>query len=280
MHGIQVPHRSGTPQDERRLRISNDRRAIRTIPCRGPRTPPCIASIRRSPSARTMCTSAAGWQRIATTTWTRSSRRRSRSTDDVTTARAGADRAVGMTRDGALELWGGVECTVNRVGESVFRSSPKVRPSRSPGGHRSPGSDWLSRACGIPSCGSASRQKGLDRGLGVDRRAAGAPARGRHSAGGHAAPSWQRPAEHASARPRVPRIASRPTPRQWPLDIPGFRTIRPSTSRSRRRGSARCTDTGIRITATTARSSEPCCTSCVRPCSGWRGSGRSTRAPG
>ena len=68
-----------------------------------------------------------------------------------------ADRAVGMTRDGALELWGGIECTVNRVGEHVFRSGPKVRPSRSPGRHRPLCRDWLSRGAVSRCCGNASR---------------------------------------------------------------------------------------------------------------------------
>ena len=50
----------------------------------------------------------------------------------MTQQRAGADRAVGMTSDAGLELWGGVECTVNRVGDRYFdqvrRSGHHDRP--------------------------------------------------------------------------------------------------------------------------------------------------------
>ena len=51
VHGVQVPDRPGAPTHDRRLRVSEGQPAIPTIPCRDPRTPPSIGSIRRSPSA-------------------------------------------------------------------------------------------------------------------------------------------------------------------------------------------------------------------------------------
>ena len=60
------------------LRVSRERKAIRTIPCRGPRTRRSTSSTRRWRKRRRACTSSAGSPPTSTTTWTRWSRRRSR----------------------------------------------------------------------------------------------------------------------------------------------------------------------------------------------------------
>src|ERR671933_130174 len=80
-------------------------RATRTTRCRGPRTRSSTDATRSSRTGSTTSSSSAGWRRTATTTWTRSWRRR-------------WPRSGGWRRpvDARMELWGGLECTVARVG--------------------------------------------------------------------------------------------------------------------------------------------------------------------
>src|ERR671933_2492841 len=80
-------------------------RATRTTRCRGPRTRSSTDATRSSRTGSTTSSSSAGWRRTATTTWTRSWRRR--------WPRIGGWRRPVEAR---MELWGGLECTVARVG--------------------------------------------------------------------------------------------------------------------------------------------------------------------
>ena len=57
VHGVQVPHRAGAPEDERRLRISDRPKAIRITRCRARRTQRCTASTRRWPNGPPTCIS-------------------------------------------------------------------------------------------------------------------------------------------------------------------------------------------------------------------------------
>ena len=81
VHGVQVPDRAGASEDERRLRVSRARRAIRTIRCPRPEN----AALYREYQALADATPRRALRRAArrptsTTTWTRWSRRRSRCT--------------------------------------------------------------------------------------------------------------------------------------------------------------------------------------------------------
>src|ERR671933_556081 len=80
-------------------------RATRTTRCRGPRTRSSTDATRSSRTGSTTSSSSAGWRRTATTTWTRSWRRR--------WPRSGGWRRPVEAR---MELWGGLEGTVARVG--------------------------------------------------------------------------------------------------------------------------------------------------------------------
>src|SRR5690606_35957264 len=95
-----------------------------TTRSRGPRTPSCTAATRRSPTPPLGSTSPAGSPPTAITTWTRWSPRRSRFTPRSPVGRSSspprpATGSINVTVDPPppLELWGGVECTVNRVGD-------------------------------------------------------------------------------------------------------------------------------------------------------------------
>ena len=189
-------------------------------------------------------------------------------------------RAIGMTGEGTLELWGGIECTVNRVGDVYF---DQVRKS----GHHGRKDDIARfasiglRAMRYPVLWERVAPDGLATAdwTWTDERLKLLRA-GEHPTDCDAAPPRQRAPQHAPARPDVSRAIRgirRPRSRH---DIPGFRTTRRSTNRSRRRGSARCTAIGILIIAMTARLSRPSCTSCARPFSPWRAFGRSIRMRG
>src|SRR3954454_10442036 len=97
------------------------RKAIRTTPCRGPRTASCTSATRHWPTRRRACISWDVSPRTSTTTWTRWWRRRS-------PCSAGSREPMSA----ALELWAGLECTVNRVGgrhfDQLARSGHDERP--------------------------------------------------------------------------------------------------------------------------------------------------------
>src|SRR4051812_24647334 len=63
-----------------------------------------------------MCISSDAWRPIAITTWIRSSARRSPSTKSWPLRNQWEARLM----EAKLELWGGVECTINRVGHRYF----------------------------------------------------------------------------------------------------------------------------------------------------------------
>ena len=169
---------------------------------------------------RRTCTSSAGWRPTATTTWIRSSRRRSTlyaKISGVATARAGAAHDRRHADVGSpLELWGGVECTVNRVGDRYFDQldalgSRRARRTTSTGSPRS-----AFARCATRCCGSGWRPDGLAPcRLALERRAAGAAARARHP---------------ADRRPRAPRQRSarhrRCSIRGFPAGLAGLRRAR------------------------------------------------------
>src|SRR4051812_35946497 len=97
---------------------TRDRTGHRTTRSHG-RTPPSgMRSTRRSRTGRPASTWSGGSGRTSTTTWTRWWRRRSRSL--VASPRGGPRSMSGRSSPRRLELWGGVECTRNRVGDRTF----------------------------------------------------------------------------------------------------------------------------------------------------------------
>src|SRR5260221_871005 len=83
--------------------------------------PPSTSNMKRWPIARAASISRAVWRRTAITIWIRSSGRLSRSMA-ASRGRAAARPTIGgRHRPGTsrpmLELWGGIECTVNRLGD-------------------------------------------------------------------------------------------------------------------------------------------------------------------
>src|SRR5215203_1467015 len=89
-----------------------------TTPSRHARTRSDTRSTRRSPSEPPACTWSAGSERTSTTTWTRWSRRRCRSRAASRTR--GRRPMAGRDSFPPLEVWGGIECTRNRVGDRTF----------------------------------------------------------------------------------------------------------------------------------------------------------------
>jgi len=134
--------------------------------------------------------------------------------------------------------------------------------------------------CAIPCSGRRRRRTAprapTGRGLtGASRRCVGSASR-------------RSSASSITAAGRATRACSAPvSPRAWrnsqgrsPSAFRGSSNGRPSTSRSRRRASARSTACGTRTPATIARSSSPCSTSAAPPCSRCRRSAASIRRRG
>ena len=156
----------------------------------------------------------------------------------------------------ALEMWGGVECTVNRVGDAYFTQLERSGHAERDGdldrfaSARHPrhplsgavGSDGAGRAWRAPT-GAGPTSACRPCATSASRRSWASST----TAAGRATPACSCP-RFADGPGRVRRARS-------PRGFPGSSTGRPSTSRSRRRASARSTACGIRMPATTARSS-------------------------
>src|SRR5688572_31176868 len=109
------------------------RKEIRTIRSRVRKTRNCTGNINRWPTRPTACISSDGWPPISTTTWTKlwhrpcPFARRSQacvdsnwSTPSHPWSASRARCSLRMERKITMELWAGVECTVNRVGDRYF----------------------------------------------------------------------------------------------------------------------------------------------------------------
>ena len=174
-----------------------------------------------------------------------------------------------MNPERAIELWGGVECTVNRVGETYIDQVLKS-------GHHDRKEDIARfaalgfHAMRYPVLWERVAPHGLatadwawtDERLALLRAANIRPiATLLHHGSGPRTTHLLDPAFPEQCAAYAAAVAAR---------YPWLQTIRLSMNRSRLPGSVRCMGTGTRISGTIARLSRRCCTRCVQPFSQWR----------